>query len=233
MRSLLMMCAVLLGLASTAAAFEMTPLELTVAPQGSAAAGNFRLENTGSEPIAVEVSVFARQMTAEGADLLSAAGNDFQVFPQQVVVMPGETQTIKVRYVGPPVEGTEKAYRLVAEQLPIDVGQAAGDKGGAMNLLVRYVASLYVLPAGAAPAVTVVAAEPASRDRMKIVLANSGSSHALLTNIKVDAGGFEIAGDRLAGLIGENLLAGVTRTFYIAWPKELAQKPVQLRLLAN
>ena len=165
----------ILAAAAPALAFEMTPLELGLDPAGRKSAGSFRIVNFDARPIAVEVGVFTREMTDEGSDILRPADDDFIVYPPQMIVMPGQTQTLRVQYVGDPVDGVERAYRLIAEQLPIDLGDERDRDGGSITLLVRYVASLYVGPPSASPALRVIAAVPAPRERMRVVLANEGT----------------------------------------------------------
>lgn len=233
-RNLTALGLVILAMTSPAFAFEMTPLELELDPAGRESSGSFRIVNIDARPIAVEVAVFTREMTEEGADILRPADGDFIVYPPQMIVMPGRTQTLRVQYIGDPVDGPERAYRLIAEQLPIDLGDdGQGRDGGSISLLVRYVASLYVGPPSAKPALRVIAAEPAPGNRMRVVLANEGSGHALLTNLKLRVGGRELADDAIAGLLGENILAGVTRSFLIPWPEGVARQPQTLELVRN
>ena len=224
----------ILAVTSPAFAFEMTPLELELDPAGRESAGSFRIVNIDAKPIAVEIAVFTREMTEEGADILRPADDDFIVYPPQMIVMPGQTQTLRVQYVGDPVTGAERAYRLIAEQLPIDLGEDGQDRnGGSISLLVRYVASLYVGPPSAKPALSVIKAVPAPRNRMRVVLVNEGTGHALLTNLKLRVGGRELAGEAIAGLLGENILAGITRSFLIPWPEGVAKQPQTLELLRD
>ena len=223
----------ILAAAAPALAFEMTPLELGLDPAGRKSAGSFRIVNIDARPIAVEVGVFTREMTDEGSDILRPADDDFIVYPPQMIVMPGQTQTLRVQYVGDPVDGVERAYRLIAEQLPIDLGDERDRDGGSITLLVRYVASLYVGPPSASPALRVIAAVPAPRERMRVVLANEGTGHALLTNLTLRVGGRELSDDAIEGLLGENILAGVTRSFFIPWPEGVARQPQALELVRN
>ena len=233
LRILSLVSLLILATAVPAFAFEMTPLELSLDSAGRESAGSFRIVNIDARPIAVEVSVYSREMTEEGADILYPADDDFIVYPPQMIVMPGQTQTLRVQYVGDPVDGVERAYRLIAEQLPIDLGNEQDRDGGSISLLVRYVASLYVGPPSASPALRVIVAEPAPRDRMRIVLANEGTGHALLTNLALRVGGRELAGDAIEGLLGENILAGVTRSFFIPWPEGVAKQPQALELVRD
>ncbi len=211
-------------------AYEMTPLELSLEPTGRKASGNFAIANTGDDPIAIQLNVFTREMTNEGADILRPADEDFVVFPPQMIVRPRQTQTVRVQYTGGPTGGSERAYRLIAEQLPIDLGAAPDDDGGMIRVLIRYVASVYVGPRTIKPAIRVIQAVPAPDDRMRIVMRNEGSQHALLTGVTLRIGDVVLADQQLAGLLGENILAGVTRTFHVPWPAGVPRQPVTVEL---
>ena len=232
-RLLLALCLSILVAVTPAFAFEMTPLDLNLEPAGREASGRFRILNVDAKPIAIQVGVFTREMTDEGADILRPADDDFIVYPPQMIVKPGKSQTLRVKYVGATVDTVERAYRLIAEQLPIDLGDEPDRDGGSIALLVRYVASIYVGPRSARPALRVIAAKPAPRDRMRVVLANEGTRHALLTNLTLRVGGRELSDDAIAGLLGENILAGVTRSFFIPWPEGVAKQPQTLELVRN
>lgn len=217
-------------LAGAADAYELTPLERTVSPAGRDASTTFRLDNKEAKPVAVELSIFSRAMAEDGSDILTPADNDFVVYPQQVIVMPGQSQTVKVNFVGTPPSGIEAAYRLVADQLPVDMDKKQTDKGGAMAVLVRYMASLYVQPQGVKPSIAVLASEVTSGGRLKVTLENSGSSHALLNDIQLRVGDKVLEGPQLEGLLGQNLLAGVKRDFFIVAPEGVARTP-EVKLL--
>lgn len=216
-------------LASATHAYELTPLERTVSPTGRDASTTFRLDNKEAKPVAVELSVFSRAMAEDGSDILTPADNDFVIYPQQAIVMPGQSQTVKVNFVGTPPSGIEAAYRLVADQLPVDMDKKQTDRGGAMAVLVRYMASLYVQPEGVKPSVAVLGSGVTGGGRLRVTLENSGSSHALLTDIQLRVGDKVLEGPQLEGLLGQNLLPGVKRDFFIVAPEGIAKAPeVQL-----
>jgi fimbrial chaperone protein len=148
---------------------------------------------------------------------------------------------LRVQYVGNNVPKAELAYRLIADQLPVDLGGAPAS-GGQLRLLVRYVASVYVTAPGAKPEVAVEAASPqgvANASKLAVDLVNRGTQHMILRNMTLrltgqKTGGGEVSIDlddaRLEGLVTENLLAGAKRRFLLPWPSELAPGPVHATL---
>jgi fimbrial chaperone protein len=234
---------VCLALASTlvlagglAHAFKLIPMYMDFHPTGREAHQTFRIENEGDQPVAVQVSMVTREMDIEGKEAYGDAEDDFLVYPPQVVLMPKQIQAVRVQWVGNPNPSKELAYRIMAEQLPVDLekgerrSRAAGVK---VNILVRYLGVVYVLPKGARPDVVLdsVQAQGGNGGRRALVLTvrNRGSAHAILGNLKVrltpkgGGAGVELSGQDLQGMEGENILAGHRRRFVLPWPKGLGE----------
>ena len=220
------------ALALPAAAFKLTPIEMEFAPSGRGATQTFIIENPGAAPEAIELRTFTRDMDATGEDVLVEDIDNFVVFPAQVILQPGQEQAIRVQWIGDPAPSRELAYRLIAEQLPIDLGEAQ-EEGGQMKLLVRYIASLYVVPDGAKPEIVLVSAGPAADGSgLELVFENAGTAHALLSDLvlTIRGGGSEavLAKDQLESVAGQNVLAGHTRRFVLPWPAGIPAGPVEV-----
>jgi len=235
---------VALAWATPAGAFKLVPIEAELEPSGRGATHTFRLENDAQEPAAIEIRVLSRSMDASGREVLEDAEDLFTIFPLQAVVMPGKTQALRVQWIGDAKPERELAFRLVAEQLPIDIGQAP-QQGGQMRLLVRYVASLYVVPPGAAPDIGTDGATVRQGERgpeLEVVVKNAGTAHAILRDATLRVEGrtpagaplvLDLATAQLGGLAGENVLAGASRRFVVPLPQPLAPGPVSVALDAN
>lgn len=223
-----------LGLASVCAhAISFTPIEMDFSPAGRGATQVFRLENTTAEVTAVEMSIKARAMAANGDDQLTDADDQFNVFPAQVVLQPGQVQTVRVQYVGVAALDRERAFRLIAEQLPIDVGQAP-QNGGRMRLLVKYVASVYVVPANVKAVLAVTDTRLVSEGSarwLQVTVNNEGNTRKILKDLKVEVAGVTLAGEQLKGMEGENVLARTTRVFRVPAPAGLTAVNAPARLV--
>lgn len=230
-RPLLLLALSLTGVCAHAISF--TPIEMDFSPAGRGATQVFRLENTTSETAAVEMSIKARAMAANGDDQLTDADDQFNVFPAQVVLQPGQVQTVRVQYVGVATLDRERAFRLIAEQLPIDVGQVP-QNGGRMRLLVKYVASVYVVPANVKAVLSVtdtrLVAEGGTR-WLQVTVHNEGGTRKILKDLKVDVAGVTLAGAQLKGMEGENVLARTTRVFKVPAPAGLTAVSAPARLV--
>jgi fimbrial chaperone protein len=205
-------------------AISFTPIEMDFAPTGRGSTQIFRLENTTPEPVAVEISMKSRLMKLNGEDDLQDAEDQFNVFPSQVVMQPGQVQSVRVQYIGPAALDRERPFRLIAEQLPIDVGQAPSN-GGRMRLLVKYVASVYVLPSNLKAILSVTKLEVVDGKWLAITMQNQGKTRKVLKNISLDIGGVSLSSLDLKGLEGENILADTIREFRVPMPAQ----PIDLK----
>lgn len=235
--------ALLVWAALPVSAFVLIPISLDFTPTGRGATQTFRLENDSSNSVAVQVSIVTRVMDLDGNETNQPADDDFTVYPPQAVVGPKQSQAVRVAYLGKRELKSEAAYRIIAEQMPVPLTreQAAG---GRINLVLRYLGTIYVVPKDAKPDVVLesVGAEPATDGSRKlvVVLHNRGNAHALIAQPKLhlntggaaasDATALTLEGEALKGLTGENVLAGQRRRFRLAWPEKLAGESLTGRL---
>jgi fimbrial chaperone protein len=215
--------ACLVAMGASAQAMTFTPIEMDFNASGRGATRMFRLENNTSEPAAVELMIKSRSMAMNGQDVLEDAEDQFSIFPAQLVLQPGQVQSVRVQYMGPAAIDKERAFRLIAEQLPIDVGQAP-QEGGRMRLLVKYIASIYVVPHNVKAVLSVPEAQIVSEGDqrwLQVKVRNEGGTRKILKNVKLLVGKLNLAGDALSGMEGENVLAQTSRVFRLKLPPEL------------
>ena len=115
--------------AEPASAFRFIPFIAEFEPSGSGANRTYTVENTSDNRIAVEISVYKRGMNLDGTDRLQDADDDFIVYPTQVVLEPNRKQAIRVQFIGEPAPDRELAYRIVAEQLPVELDIEPASRG--------------------------------------------------------------------------------------------------------
>ena len=247
-------------------AFRLVPISQDFAPSGKRASQLFRIENPDEKRIAVQISVATREMDMDGNETNVDASDSFIVYPSQLLVDPGETGTVRVKWTGDPNPASELAYRIIAEEIPLGDPEPGEEQGAGIRIVFRYVGNIYVLPRGAEPNVVLVSASaesaPDGSRRLVLVFHNQGTSHTILRNLSLrftrrteaaagaPAAGDPAAGDptavappggdppadppegttvlvldaeRLAGMAGENILAGSRRKFKLPFPSELQE----------
>lgn len=201
--------------------FSFTPMSQTIELSQGQKEAQFLLDNPTNEPMAVVISVTDRKQKTDGQED-NAKTSELIAFPPQLILPPKEKRTIRVQWTGEK-PNLEKAFRVVAEQLPLKV-DGKKQKGSGIKMLMRYKAALYVNP-GETEASLVLGVIEESKDGLKVHIENKGSQHRLLLNptLSVTAGKktINLNGEALKGLAGENVLAGSKRVFTIASHPEL------------
>lgn len=202
-------------------AFSFSPMTVSISPSGSAAVMTYKVTNDSDQQTAVSIKVTTRVIDSSGTETNEPADKLFLVFPARVVLKPNSSQNIKVQYRGPANIGSEQAYRVFAEQLPVDFTKSTSS---GVSILLTYVAALYVTPKNAAPKLAVAKAVGSQKDGvpgLEITVKNEGTRHALISNpaIKIHNNGvdIELAGEAAAELDGKNILALSERVAFLPW----------------
>lgn len=223
----------------TAAAFDFVPIKATFAPAGEGATKNFRIVNTGNAPIAVEIRFLRIEKGIDGEETRTPAEEDFLAFPPQTVILPRQTQTIRVQWLGPVHIDAELAYRIIAEQLPVNLTEAQAGNAQ-IRMLLKYEGLIYVRPEGAAPDIVVGGVEAVTQaedtaPKLALTLRNRGAAHATiveptLTLTAAEGGEVQLTGEALSSLSDGSILALSERTYTLPWPQGLPVGPLTAHL---
>lgn len=217
-----------------AGAFRFSPFRAKFEPSGDGANQLFTVENNTDQPATVQIRITTREVDVDGGEQNVDDEKDFMIYPAQMVLEPHASRSVRVQWAGDPNLKEEKAYRIVAEQLPVNLDKE-NPKTSAVKFLVSYRGALFVTPPGLASNVTLdftgEIKDAAGNRMLEIVLHNRGTQHALLRNLKLDikddrGNSLTLVGDdQLKGVTGEGILAGHRRRFVMPWPKGLAGVP--------
>jgi fimbrial chaperone protein len=196
------------------------PMSVSISPSGAQSVASFRLTNDSTQQIAISIKAMTRSIDENGNEINEPADKDFTIFPTRVVVQPNSFQNIKVQYKGNTKLTKEMAYRIIAEQVPIDFAQP---QGSGVKVLFRYIAALYVAPPNVKEMVSVSKVEYGEQDGKKgfwVTLTNSGTRHALINDpvLKISggaSGSVTLTNDQVKAIQGQNLLPGNVRRFFI------------------
>ncbi len=219
-------------------AFRLTPMNQVFAPGGNNATHAYEVINDQDERIAVEVTVVERSMDTNGTESYVPAEDDFLIYPAQMILEPNTTQVVRVSWLGDPALLSELAFRLVAEQLPINLVDPTQpvlvQPVGQVQILLRYLSGLFVRPTGVIAAVQIESVTAQTDDRgnpaVEIVFANSGSASTHLRDLRLNltAQGqtVSLSTDELKGVTGTTILADHRRRFVVPRPATLPQGPI-------
>ncbi len=207
-------------------AFKLSPMVVSFAPNGSKATQVLTLENNANEKVPVQVEVFSRTVDSKGEEVRTPT-EDFNVYPEQLVLLPNEKRNVRVTYTAGKNDGVEQAFRIVATQVPVefkDRNAKSQTKKTSLNFLIQYVASAYVTPEGVSPKVVIKDTQLVSSKKIAVTISNEGTAHKVLKakTLRVLSGKDKlIEVQNPTELDAINFLAKTERTITFALPKEI------------
>ncbi len=243
LRALSLTTAALIGLTLLprwAAAFSLTPLSVSLDSKGSGATRSLQVHNDSDQTIAVELSMATREMNEDGTEKQNRGPEiekNFLLFPPQLTLKANERKTVRLSWIGTADPSAELAYRVIAEQLPVQTEKQKAKNGAVINILLKYVGAVYVTPEKAAPQIVLGEAKAVTTEKkeskLSLLFENKGTAHQVLTglHLKITPPGGEtitLTPKELQGVDGQNVLAGKTRRFMIPWPSSVPKGPIKV-----
>lgn len=205
----------------TAQAFQLRPMTVTMDAAEEPPRTTFEVRNTTDAPIAVQMRVTTRRVDSSGTEYNEDASDELQIFPSQLILRPGQVQTVRARWIGPPVTSEERSFRVVAEQLPINLDGENQESTG-ISMMLRYRAALYVRPPEATADVRVTEID-VQDDVVRVHVENRGTAHQLLSDgmlvAETDGRDTELDAREIDAVATVNLLPGNER--WITIPREV------------
>lgn len=185
----------------------------------------FLIENDSNEKMAIELTVTERIMNEEGKEELPET-KELSIFPPQIIIPPKDKRTIRLNWSGKGELKTERAFRVIAEQLPLKVDNKKKKKSG-IQMLMKYMAALYVTPEDAKSNLKIESIKT-QNGMLDLVIINDGNKHQVLidpvltiTDLKKT---YTLKSSELKGVTGENILALAKRKFSFKSDLSLSDK---------
>jgi fimbrial chaperone protein len=228
-----------LGLNSAFAAFDISPIIVSVSPSGPDATASLTVSNSGNQKAPLQISIVNRNPDINGVENYEDSkdtGELFQIMPSQLILNPNEKRTIRITYVGDPKIKTEQAFRVISEEFPINVTDADKVKKKAVAsiaIMSKYIGSLYVKPFGTAPDLS-IQAEMTKDKKLELTFENKGTEHAILKDIKYKAilksnkKEFPFPFESVQAIGVQNVLSGKNRKFTIPWPNGIPKEALNI-----
>lgn len=201
--------------------FKFSPMSQSLFLGDSKKAAQFTVENDTQESMAIELTVKERIVQEDGTESLPPT-TVLKIFPPQIIIPPKEKRTVRVTWNGDKELPMEKSFRVIAEQLPLNVDKKKKQTG--IQMLMRYMAAFYVTPDNAEPNIKATI-EKSTQDTMSLRLRNIGKRHQIIANPKINFKKgdlkWKFSDTDLKSLQGENVLAGSTRVFTITTKQQI------------
>lgn len=225
------------ALAGTAQAYEVTPMRVFLQPARGQTATTITINNIRAEPLPVEIQVLRRVVAANGEQTFEPAEEEFITFPPQVQIPAGQSQAIRIQYVGTLGEVAE-AFVVQVTEVPVNKLEGTG-----IQFTYNFGVAVYVQPQRARARLAVSEAE-AMDGTLRFKVVNSGNDFGFLTGqvleYRVGAARVTLTPDDVASLIRNPIVPpGATREFVVPLDPILgvrsapADGPTEVRLLRD
>ena len=237
MKSLILLIVVCLsGFASMA--IQMIPME------GEFVAGKnkfveFTLRNSVGYHVGMKVGVFERNPDLYGEEGKHKPVSEslFEVFKPNVILYPKgdakgrDVKKVRVYYRGKSDLQEEKAYRVIAQQMAVDLDRTKKKKSK-MRFLAKFVGALYVTPKDARPKFVLKDIKK-SRGNISFKVQNQGNRRDFMESVKITFTAKDknrkpftrvFSKEELKGIYHHTILSGKTREFKFGLNKTFLNK---------
>lgn len=181
MRHLLLRYTAALALAlaqavASASGLQVSPVTLTL--QATQNAEGLWLSNTGDTVVHAQVRVY--QWTQENGTEKLTPSRELLVSPPMVQLAASDRQLIRVIRSGVPAGTVEGSYRVIIDELPVEMKEKKG-----LQLVLRYSVPIFIAAAGAqSPAPQLAWSLRREDGKAVIEVANNGGMHAQLADLE-------------------------------------------------
>ena len=115
---------------SSCFAFELTPLSITIEPQGRNASAYIQVKNLHNYSKAIQVNMYTREPDLYDEEANEEAEDDFLVYPPQFILPPQSTKLVKISWIGENDFKKERTFRFIADELDVELNPEAEKKSG-------------------------------------------------------------------------------------------------------
>lgn len=148
--------AALLTLPTSTFAYKAFLDDPTIVPLSSGSQRRLTIKNDEAKTIAIEISMLTREISENGEETNKPVPKEwFTIYPAQLIVEPGEEETIRIAWTNAVKVDRETAFRVNMKQIKINEGQdgpdVINDSIAKVEFLTNYLDALYIKPKGTSP----------------------------------------------------------------------------------
>jgi fimbrial chaperone protein len=197
--------AAVIAFAGVVAAMTVQPVVVDLRMAGRNTSAPIRVENTGPNPLPVEIRLVETDFSDGGVRASSQVTDDLISFPPQAIIPPGQTQVFRIQYVGDPESARSRHFYAEVAQLPVELPEGQS----AIQILYNFQVMVNVASVVAGdPSLSVTSAEivqnPEGKSVAAFSVANSSGNYGYLSSHPLtirhlDAQGAELSRHSLSG----------------------------------
>lgn len=213
--------------------FTFSPMQQTIRLYDGEKFARFMVENSSGETIPVIFKILTRKQNRDGSES-NKETNELSIFPPQMLLAGGQKKAVRVSYKGPVKFDQEKSYRVIAQQVPVNLDPS--DKNAGIKMLLKFQNALYVEDKKYKSDLKITQFKE-KKNKLLVTVSNEGAKHQYLHDVKIffvkDKKKVAVAQKDLEKLEGQNILAKSTRTFEFSMVKSLEKDFVGHITFAN
>ena len=214
--------AIVVALTSAAHAFQFAPLRTVLKSSGASTKQTYEIKNTKGTPLPVQITVSHWAFDEAGVEVDGELADDlFLVYPSELLVPPGGSSTVRLRWVGGPALETTRVFRIVAEELvlPMKVKGDVTEPRGRIQTKLRYKGMIEVVKPDGKPDLRFLAGDLDEDGMLTLLFENVGDglgTPALNRLTMTDARGkdLDLASSKFGRIIGA-IPPGARRSYEI------------------
>ena len=162
---------------------SVQPMVYQLETIGASSSTDLTIENTKSSAITYEMVAVKVSHDEFGNETRTDAEDDFLIYPPQTLIAPGKKQIVKVKYVGDPELELSQAYRILVNELPVDL---SGGENSGISVSINFSTLCNVVPTNSSAALEVIELGQAEGDKWSITIENSGTRFSRLSETIVE-----------------------------------------------
>lgn len=122
--------------------FEFSPITISLTTSGKTNHSIAQVINRESVAVPIVIRVTERKLLENGEEERPDT-SDIAVYPSQFLLDPKESKSVKISWLGGETLPSEKAYRIIVEEVPVEFSARTANRGS-VRILINYVGSVYV-----------------------------------------------------------------------------------------
>lgn len=225
----------------TAYGIQMMPMEAEIVI-GQNKMVEFTLKNSLSYPVAMKAAIYERTPNIFGLEGKYIEANDklFEVIKPNIILMAKgdksgrDKKTIRVYYKGSLDMAHEHAFRIIVQQMPVDLDKKNKSKNK-VRFLAKFVGALYVTPPKAKPNL-ILSDIKLDKNTINFKVENQGQRRDFIEGLKITVKGIdkknqvvtkEFKGEELKNIYHHTILSKKTRQFSFEIPQNTFNQPIK------
>jgi len=244
--------ALLLAFIKLSFAHTFSPSLTYLTASGNSSSFLFTVTNPENRIIPLDITIYDVSKDLDGKPIEgSEIIDDFLIYPAQLLLQPGETTSVLVRWIGDPDILQERTFTLFSRELPLPLAvdtEAVIPDGifAKITVLRNYGVRVYVAPAAATSDIVIKSVDNVNKAngerKLVVTVFNQGKKHGKLMNAQLVVR--SIMPDGLADTAKQTVIltrtdipglataifANSLRRFVMPWPEQIPFGPVSVTL---